>query len=201
MSSRTLTTRNITKIAILSLVSFILMEFEILVPFTPPFYKLDVSEVVIMIGAFAMGPLAGVIIELLKNIINLIIDGSITGGVGELSNFLTACAFVVPASLVYKKNKNKKSARLGLLLGVITMTIFGYFSNRYVMIPIYSKALSIPLEALVGMGTKIHSSIDSVTDMILLCVVPFNLIKGVLVSVVTFILYKKIRKENICVDL
>ena len=183
------------RIAMLTAAATVLFLIKIPLPFiAPPFYELDFSNVVSLIGAFAMGPVAGIIIELLKNIINLIIDGSITGGVGELSNFLTACALVVPASLVYNKNKNKKSSLAGLFFGIIIMTAFGYFSNRFVMIPIYSKALSIPIEALVGMGTKIHSSIDSVSDMILLCVVPFNLIKGLLVSAVTFVLYKKIRK-------
>ena len=183
------------RIAMLTAIATVLFLIKIPLPFiAPPFYELDFSNVVSLIGAFAMGPLAGVIIEFLKNIINLIIDGSITGGVGELSNFLTACAFVVPASVIYRNNKNKKFALVGLVTGVIAMTVFGYFSNLFVMIPIYSKALSIPIEVLIGMGTKIHKSIDSVGDMILLCVVPFNLIKGVLVSAVTFILYKKIRK-------
>ena len=121
------------------------------------------------------------------------IDGSITGGVGELSNFLTGCAFVLPSSIIYIKNKNKKSAITGLLTGVLVMTAFSYLSNIYIMIPAYSKALNLPTENIVAMGTAIHKSIDSMNDLVLLCVVPFNIIKGIILSVITFLLYKKIR--------
>ncbi len=188
-------TKKLVTVAVLSAVSTILFLIKIPLAFiAPPFYELDLSNVVSLIGAFALGPVAGVLIELLKNVINLVIDGSITGGIGELSNFLTACAFVVPASLIYKYKRDKKSAIIGLLVGILTMTVFGFFSNLYIMIPAYSKALSLPLEQIVGMGTAIHSSIDSVFDLVFLCVVPFNLIKGIIISTVTFLLYKKISK-------
>ena len=188
-------TKIMVTVAVLSAVATILFLIKIPLAFiAPPFYELDLSNVVSLIGAFALGPVAGILIELLKNVINLIIDGSITGGIGELSNFLTACAFVVPASFIYKYRKDKKSAILGLFVGVITMTVFGFFSNLHIMIPAYSKALSLPLEQIVGMGTLIHSSIDSVFDLVFLCVVPFNLIKGTIISIVTFLLYKKISK-------
>lgn len=185
----------IVKISMLTAVATILFFIKIPMPFiAPPFYELDLSGLAALIGGFAMGPLAGVIIEFLKNLINLLIDGSITGGVGELSNFLTGCAFVLPASIMYSSYKSKKSALIGIIAGIVVMTVFGYFSNVYVMIPTYSKALKIPLEALVGMGTKIHKSVDSVSSMVLLCVVPFNLIKGIVVGSVTFLLYKKVRR-------
>ena len=183
------------KIAILTAVASILFLLKMpLVFVAPPFYELDLSSVASLIGAFSMGPLAGVIIELLKNLINLIIDGSITGGVGELSNFLTSCAFVLPAAVIYKKNKTKKSALIGLASGIVVMTAFAYLSNCYIMIPAYSKALKLPVEVIVSMGTKINSAVDSLNDLILICVVPFNIIKGIVVSIVTFVLYKKIRK-------
>lgn len=188
-------TKKLATIGVLTAISTILFFIKIPLAFiAPPFYELDLSNVVSLIGAFALGPVSGVIIELLKNLINLVIDGSITGGIGELSNFLTACAFVIPASLVYKYHKNKTSAIIGLLAGVLVMTIFGYFSNLYIMIPAYSTALHLPLEDIVKMGTTIHSSIDSVSDLVFLCVVPFNLIKGVIISLVTFLLYKRISK-------
>ncbi len=183
------------KISMLTAVATILFLIKLPLPFiAPPFYELDFSGVASLIGGFALGPVAGALIELLKNLLNLIIDGSITGGVGELSNFLTGCAFVLPASVIYLKKKNKKSAFLGILTGVVVMTIFGYFSNVYVMIPTYARALNMPVDAIVAMGTKIHSSIDSVKSLVLFCVAPFNLVKGILVGAVTFLLYKKIRK-------
>lgn len=188
-------TKKMVTTAILSAVATLLFFIKIPLAFiAPPFYELDLSNVVSLIGAFALGPIAGIVIEFLKNVINLIIDGSITGGIGELSNFLTACALVIPASLVYKHRKNKTSAIVGLLVGVMVMTIFGYFSNLYIMIPAYSTALHLPLEEIIKMGTVIHSSIDSVSDLVFLCVVPFNICKGIIVSLVTFLLYKRISK-------
>ncbi len=188
-------TKIMIRIAMLTAAATILFLFDVPLPFVaPPFYELDLSNVASLIGGFAMGPMAGVSIEFLKNLINLMIDGSITGGVGELSNFLTSCAFVIPASVIYKMSKTKKSAFFGLVTGVVIMTVFGLFSNLFVMIPTYSKALKIPIDAIVSMGSKIHPSINSVSDLVWWCVVPFNLLKGVIVSAVTFVLYKKIRK-------
>lgn len=188
-------THVLVKIAMLSAAATILFLIKIPLPFiAPPFYELDLSNVVSLIGGFAIGPWAAVTIELLKNVINLIIDGSITGGIGELSNFVTACALTVPAALIYNRSKTKMSALIGLVVGVVVMTIFAYLSNLYIMIPAYSKALKIPVDVIVGMGTKIHSSVKSVSSLVILCVVPFNLIKGAVVSLVTFLLYKKIRK-------
>lgn len=187
--------KSTVKISMLTAVATILFLIKIPLPFiAPPFYELDLSGVAALIGAFALGPMAGVLIELLKNLINLLIDGSITGGVGELSNFLTGCVFVLPASIIYMKRKNKKSALIGILTGIVLMTIFAYLSNVYVMIPTYAKALKMPIDVIVGMGTKIHTSINSVSSLVLLCVVPFNLIKGFIVGFVTFFIYKKIRK-------
>ena len=195
MSEKYFTTKNLVKIGMLTAVATVLFFIKIPLPFiAPPFYELDFSGIAALIGGFAMGPIAGVLIEFLKNVINLIIDGSITGGVGELSNFLTGCAYVLPASLIYKYNKNRKSALWGILTGIIIMTVFGYYSNSLVMLPTYAKALKMPIEVIVSMGSQIHSSIDSVGDFVLFCVVPFNLIKGVLVGIVTFLIYKKIRK-------
>ncbi len=183
------------KIAMLTAIATILFLIKVPLPFiAPPFYELDFSGVAALIGSFALGPVAGVLIELLKNLINLIIDGSITGGVGELSNFLTGCAYVLPASIIYKQFKTKKSACMGIAVGLVTMTVFAYFSNVYVMIPTYAKALEIPVDIIIAMGAKIHPSINSVSSLAILCVVPFNLVKGILVGSVTFILYKKIRK-------
>lgn len=195
MTEKLFSTKNLAKIGMLTAVATVLFLIKVPLPFiAPPFYELDFSGVAALVGGFAMGPVAGVLIEFLKNLINLLIDGSITGGVGELSNFLTGCAFVLPASLLYKYNKTKKFALLGICTGILVMTIFGYLSNTYIMIPTYAKALNIPINAIVGMGTSIHSSIHSVNSLVLLCVVPFNLIKGTLVGLSTFFLYKKVRR-------
>ncbi|MBO5007437.1 MAG: ECF transporter S component [Clostridia bacterium] len=187
--------KTMVKIAMLAAVAEILFLFKVPLPFiAPPFYELDFSGVASLIGSFALGPLAGVLIELIKNLLNLLIDGSITGGVGELSNFFTGCAYVLPASIIYKIYKTRKSALIGILGGIVFMTVFSYYSNVYVMIPAYAKALEIPIDLIVSMGSEIHPSIDTVSALALMCVVPFNFIKGTLVGAVTFVLYKKIRR-------
>ena len=139
-----------------------------------------------------MGPLAGVLIELIKIILNLCINGSVTAGVGEVANFVIGCALVLPAAFIYKKKKTKKAAIVGLVTGTIFMTVFGCFINAYVMLPTYAKAFGMPIEALVEMGSAVNASITDLFTFVMFAVVPFNLLKGVLVSVIVLLIYKKI---------
>jgi len=161
-------------------------------PFAPEFYKLDISEVPVLIGGFAMGPLAAAIIMLIKILLNLILNGTMTAGIGELANFLIGCAFCVPASIIYKKMKNKKGAMLGMVIGTTTMTVVGGFLNAFVLLPTYAKVFGMSLEALVGIGNAINASITNLSTFIFLAVVPFNLIKGALVSIIVMLIYKRI---------
>lgn len=185
-------TKEIAKIAILGAISFVLMEFDFPLPVAPSFYKLDFSEVAVLVGGFAMGPVAGVTIEALKVILSTLFTGSSTMYVGEVANFLIGCAFVVPASLFYKKNKTKKSAIQGLALGTIVMTVFGVFVNFGVLLPAYSYFYHLPLETIISMGQAIFPIINSTFTFALICVSLFNIIKGILVSIVTVLLYKHI---------
>ena len=179
------------KIAMLSAAAMILMLFEFPLPFiAPPFYELDFSEVPVLVGTFALGPGAGIAIEFLKILLNLLINGTITAGVGEIANFLVGVSFIIPAEIIYKHKKNKKNAILGMILGSIVMAIFAGFVNAFVLIPTYSKMLNIPMDAIVGMGKSIFPAVDSLSKLVLLCVVPFNLLKAVLVSVITALIYK-----------
>ena len=181
----------LVKVAMLGAVATVLMLLEFPLPFiAPPFYELDFSEVPVLVGAFALGPVAGVVIEAIKILMNFLINGTITAGVGELANFVIGVSFVLPAALIYKRKKSKKSAVIGLVIGGLTMVILGCFVNAFVMLPVYVKALGIPMNVLVGMAAKIHPSIDSVFEFVALCVVPFNLLKAILLSVITIILYK-----------
>ena len=181
----------IVKISMLSAVATVLMLLEFPLPFiAPSFYEIDFSEVPALIGAFAMGPVAGVVIEAIKILLNFFINGSITGGVGELSNFVLGVAFVLPAGLIYKRKKTKKSALLGIVLGGIFMVILGCFSNAFIMIPLYSKMM--PLDAIIAQAAAIWPVIDSTFKFVLLCVVPFNIVKAALVTAVTMVIYKRI---------
>ena len=190
---RLLNAQTIAKVAILGALAFIVMLFEFPIPFiAPSFYKLDLSEVIVLIGGFALGPIAAIIIEALKNILNIIFTGSSTAYVGEVANFIVGCCFVVPASVIYLKNKTRNSAILGMAVGTICLVIAGALMNTFVLIPLYSKLFNLPIEVILGMGQAIFPSIKSVFSFVLYCVCPFNLIKGVIVSLITFFLYKRV---------
>ena len=181
----------LVRVAMLSAVATILMLFEFPLPFiAPPFYEIDLSEVPVFIGAFAMGPLAGVVIEGVKILLNLIINGTVTAGVGEAANFVMGVVFVLPAALIYKRKKTKSNAVLGLVIGTVVMTVSSCFINAFVMLPVFAGAFKMPIDVIVGMGTKIWPAVDTMLEFVLLCVAPFNLLKGVIVSVVTMLIYK-----------
>ena len=182
----------ITQIGMLGAIAVVLMLFEIPLPFAPSFYEIDLSEVPVLVGCFAMGPIAGILIELVKIILNLVINGSVTAGVGELANFCIGCSFCIPAGIIYQHKKTKKSAIIGLISGTLIMTFLGCFINAYVMLPTYAKAFKIPIEGLIEMGTKVNASITDLFTFVMFSVVPFNLLKGILVSVIVLLIYKKI---------
>ena len=191
-SSAKLSIGMMAKIGMLSALAVILMLFEIPLPFAPAFYEIDFSEVPVLVGCFAMGPLAGVLIELIKIIMNFIINGTITAGVGEIANLLIGCAFVVPAGIIYKKHRSRKSAIIGMATGTIFMTFVGCFLNAFILLPAYAKAFQMPIEALVEMGAAVNGSVNSLLTFVMFAVAPFNLLKGVLVSLIVLLIYKKI---------
>jgi riboflavin transporter FmnP len=184
--------RGIAQIGVLSAIAAILMVVEIPLWFAPGFYKIDLSELPVLIGGFAMGPIAGIIIELIKILLYLVIHGSSTGGVGDLANFILGCSFVVPAVLIYKKQKSKKGAIIGMSIGTLSLIIFGSILNAFFLLPFYANVFHMPMDSLVAMGTSINSAIHDMTTFIMLAVAPFNLLKGLLVSVITILIYKKV---------
>ena len=193
MKNQFLTTRTMVVTAILGAVAGLLMLAELPLTFVAPnFYKLDLSELPVMIGTFALGPVAGVLIELIKILVKFAIKGSSTGGVGELANFLIGCAFVIPAGILYQMKKTKQRAVLGLALGTVSMALAGMVMNALILLPFYSKMM--PLETIVGLGAAIFPQVNSVWSFALWCVVPFNLIKGVVISILTMFLYKRVSR-------
>ena len=185
--------KTITRIAILSAVAMVIMLLDFPVPVAPSFYKLDLSEVPVLIGGFALGPLEAVIIELLKNLLKLIIKGTSTGFIGELANFVTGCAFVLPASLIYSKGKTKSNAVKGLIVGSLVFIVFGDLFNHFILIPAYVSILHYPLEAIVAAGSAIFPTlVTNQITMVLVCVTLFNTFKAILVSAVTLLLYKRV---------
>ncbi len=184
-------TRTIVCVGMLAAISTILMLFEFPLPFiAPSFYELDFSEVPILIGAFALGPVAGVLAEFVKILLNLVINGTDTAFVGEIANFLMGCLFILPAALIYQRKKSRKNAMIGLVVGTACLTVGAVFVNALIMLPFYANVM--PLEAILGLGAAINPAIDSIWSFAIIAVAPFNLIKGVLVSVLTVVLYKHI---------
>ena len=173
-----ISTKIIAQIGVLGAIAMVLMLFDIPLPFAPTFYKIDFSEVPVLIGAFTMGPVAGALIELVKILLNLLIRGTSTAGVGDLGNFLIGCAMCIPASLIYQKLHSRKGAIIGMVTGTVFMA--------------YAAAFHMPIDALVAMGTAVNSHINSLLTFVLLSVAPFNLLKGFLVSLIVFLIYKKI---------
>lgn len=185
--------RQMALIAMMGAAAVILMLFEIPLPFlAPPFYELDFSEVPVLIGAFALGPVSGVLIELIKILLNIIINGTNTAGVGELGNFLIGCSFILTASIIYHRKKDKKHAIIGMAVGTVVMAVVGCLINGYLLLPFYSVSMGLPMETLVSMGTAINPAITNVMTFVMLAVAPFNLLKGVVVSILTMLLYKRI---------
>lgn len=182
--------RILTSVSIGGAISFVLMFFELSLPIAPAFIKLDFSDIPALIMAFAFGPVAGILTELVKNLLHLFQTS--TSGVGELSNFLLGAAFAGSAGWFYQHHKTRGGALWSLLIGTIAFSVLGIFSNLYLMFPFYSKVMGIPLDAIIAMCQKILPYVDTQAEVILLSVTPFNLLKGLLVSLVTFLLYKRL---------
>ena len=187
--------RYMTMTAMLSAVAFVLMLLEFPVPIMPWFIQLDFSELPALIGAYAMGPISGVIICLLKNLLHLIFMSG-TGGVGELSNFILGSIFVIPAGLLYKKKKSKKNALIGAVVGAVCMAGFSALSNNYLVYPIYYNFMpkDTIIEAYRTAGKVLHLDITWKTMMpyLLAFNVPFTFVKGMLDVLFTFLIYKPI---------
>ena len=185
----------LTKIAMLSAVAGVLMLFETPLWFAPPFYKLDLSELAVMVGALSMGPMAGAIIELIKILLNFVLNGTITGGVGEVGNLLVGCAFVVPAAWIYKKMHNAKGMLLGMAAGIVCLVALGSIVNYFVLLPVYATVFGQPLEYFIQMGNALNPAIVDFNTFILFAVAPFNLLKGVIISALTFVIYRKLGRQ------
>lgn len=180
-----LTTRDMATVAVLAAISAVLFMIEIPVVL---FYKLDLSHLPVLLGAFAMGPIPGTLILLVKSLLGLL--HSTSQGVGELADFLMGFAMLLPASLIYQHSKSRRSAILGMAVGTIVATIVAVFANMYIMIPFYGTAYGMPVEAIVGMGTAIVPAVDSAWKFVLLITAPFNLLKWIVISVLAGLMYK-----------
>jgi riboflavin transporter FmnP len=187
------TTKNLVLMAIFSALGAVLMLFEFPIPFIAPnFYEIDLSEIPILIGSFIMGPVSGIIMEAIKILLKLLVKGTSTAYVGDLANFLIGCSLVVPASIIYKRKKSKKNAFIGMLVGTAFMTVAGVVFNYFILIPFYVKAFGMPLDYIIAAGAKINSAVSNKFNFTLICVAPFNIVKGIVDGLITAVIYKRI---------
>lgn len=191
-AARTIMIRRIAACAILTAMAVLLMYLEIPLPFMPVFLKFDFAELPVLIGAFALGPVWGVIIELLKNLIHLPVTQ--TMGIGELSNFITGVIYVGTAGLIYRKLRTKKGAAISMVVSTLVLAIVAIPVNAFITLPLYGSAMGFPLEAIIGMSAGVNPLVKDKISLLLAVFVPFNLFKGTVVGLITFFVYKPISK-------
>ena len=182
---KTLSVQYLTRIAVLTALSSIL--FMISIPIVA-FYSLDLSNLPVLLGAFSMGPVAGLIILGLKSLIGCLTSSTMY--VGELADFIMGAAILLPAALIYQRNKSRKGALIGMITGTVALILAGCLTNAYLLIPFYMKAFGMPMEAIIGMCAQALPFVDTELKVILFVTAPFNLLKGVVLCVLTYMIYK-----------
>ncbi len=192
---RTTKAKRLCIIAVCSAIATVLhiLDFP-LVFLAPDFYKLDFSELPVMLCGFYLGPSAAVACEAVKILLKLLLKGTSTAFVGDFANFVIGCSLVLPAIIVYHTKKTRAAALLGLILGTVMVTIFGSAFNAIYLLPKFSQLYGLPLESIIAMGSKVNGNIKNLSTFVLLAVAPLNLIKGIMVSVLTLLLYKKVAR-------
>ena len=188
---RTNRVRNLVVAGMLSAVAFILMFFDFPLPMLiPSFIKMDFSDLPALLGAFALGPVYGVVISFLKNVLHIFIKGTSTAAVGELSNFILGAVFTFTAGMIYKKKRTRKGALTGALIGAAAMAVVGIFSNYFITYPAYSLFYGMTMEAILGAYQAILPSVDSILECLLIFNLPFTFVKGALSVLLCMLIYK-----------
>lgn len=192
MTKKVLTTKNLTMIAMFSAISAVLMVFEIQLPFSPSFIKFDFSDLPVMLGGFLIGPFAGGIIAFMKILLHFLLKGTTSFFVGDLSNLLLTLSFVLPASFIYQQKKTKKTAIQGLLVSIICTSLLAIIFNLFLVFPLYLKVLNLKMVDLINMIHVVNPLVKDVFTMIVFSLLPFNLFKYSIVSMITMLSYKKL---------
>jgi riboflavin transporter FmnP len=183
-------TQAIVKVGFLSATAFILMYLEFQVPLFPGFLKLDFSDVPALVASFAMGPLYGVMVELIKNIIHATITQS--GGIGEIANFAVGSIFVYTAGIIYQRKKTRSNALISMVIATLVMAFSASLLNYYVFLPLYQKVMGWPMDAIINMSRAANKNIVDVRTLIAYGIFPFNVLKGIMLSLITLLIYKKL---------
>ena len=191
MERKLMNTKNVVLMGMFGALAAVLMLFEVPLPFlAPSFYGLDFAEVPMLVGTFALGPVAGIVMQIVKILIKLILKPTSTGFVGEFANVCIGCSLILPAGLIYQFKKTKKGAIVGMVAGTMIMAVVGAVLNALVMLPFYSNFM--PLDTIIAAGAAINPAICNVWTFVFLAVAPFNLVKGFIVSLITALIYKRV---------
>ena len=189
MTRKTVSAKLIARVGVLGAIAALLFLIPG-IPIVPPIYKLDFSTVPVLRGGFSLGPVPGLLILLVKDLVGLTNSSSM--GVGELADFLASAAMMLTAVAIYRRHHSRRGALIGLIAGTAVMTAAAALINYYIVIPFYVAAMNMPAEAIVSMIGKVIPAVDSLPKLIAFATTPFNLLKGVVLSVITFLLYKRL---------
>lgn len=184
----------LTKAGMLGGIASIFTLVHISVWFAPPFYKIDLADAIVLIGGYALGPASVLYMQIVKILLNLILDGTTTFFIGEFANFLMGFVFVLPASIIYQKKKDFKSVIIGIAVSIVLVCIVSSIVNVYFTIPAYSKAFGIPIEEILSVSNAINPNIIDMQTLVLFGIVPFNILKCSINSIVSIVLYKRLAK-------
>lgn len=188
-----LATRTMVMVAMMGAVSMILMLFDFSVPFAPSFLKMDISDLPVILATFMMGPVEGTLVALIKIALKLVVKGTDTAFVGEIANIIGAVSYLLPAALVYHLKKGKSGAIAALTVGTLVVSFTSIIGNLYLTFPAFSKIYGMPMETIIAMGTAINGNITDLFTMMVFAVLPFNLFKYGILSVITFFVYKRLK--------
>ena len=189
MTRKTVSAKLIARVGVLGAIAALLFLIPG-IPIVPPIYKLDFSTVPVLLGGFSLGYVPGLLILLIKDLVGLTNSSSM--GVGELADFLASAAMMLTAVAIYRRHHSRRGALIGLIAGTAVMTAAAALINYYIVIPFYVAAMNMPAEAIVSMFGKVIPAVDSLPKLIAFATTPFNLLKGVVLSVITFLLYKRL---------
>ena len=189
MTRKTVSAKLIARVGVLGAIAALLFLIPG-IPIVPPIYKLDFSTVPVLLGGFSLGPVPGLLILLVKDLVGLTNSSSM--GVGELADFLASAAMMLTAVAIYRRHHSRRGALIGLIAGTAVMTAAAALINYYIVIPFYVAAMNMPAKAIVSMIGKVIPAVDSLPKLIAFATTPFNLLKGVVLSVITFLLYKRL---------
>ena len=189
MKNANVNVRKLVLTALFAAIAFVLHLFRFPLPFMPPFMDYDLSGIPEMFGAFTLGPISGITIIILKNILKLFVQGTGSAFTGEIQNIILSCAFILPACIIHKQGYTRKSALIGGVVGTVFCTVVAIFSNMYFIIPFYARAFGFSLEQVIGATKSVNKLVDSPAMFIALGIVPFNIIKCGITTVLTFVVY------------